>query len=268
MQEWFRLKFTRTNSKSPLKHDVLEDEICEAFGRLDTQAMTFVDSRSISVHGQMIKYHSDVVDIMLLAFTSTKESRFYIDVLMQRLMHFGIFNAQYHRDSMASAADSTETIAETPQKIRVDFAKHFFKFERWRAAASSLLNRLKKNGREKEALGATALEIYYLQTHTSLDAALGMDQMRFDRFLPKFKQIVAKCCILLATLVGDACFMIDFQCIIPLYIVARKCRDPVVRRDAITGQDNNRSYTPYNMGTYRCRHMHTWGRCKEPHKES
>ena len=233
MDQWSR---SPTEKKSSLGRELLEDEIRDAFGRLDSQAMTFVDTRSLSIHEEKMNSNSEAVDNMPRLFTSIKEARFYSDLLMRRLMHFRVFNTQYHRDTMASTVGPTEAIHDPPEELLANVTKRLSELERWEAAASPLLKRLRKYGTEREVLAGTALEIQYAQSHCSLAATVGNGQMHFDSFLAHYKKVVAKCRVLLASLgpaLGSTRFTIDFQCLMALYVVARKCRDPVVRRDAI-----------------------------------
>jgi hypothetical protein len=85
---------------------------------------------------------------------------------------------------------------------------------------------------------AETSSVHNLNNSTSLAGTLGKDQTRFDRFLPEYKDLVSKSRVLLNALFDtkapyNTTFLFDFQCIMPLYIVGRKCRDPVVRREAI-----------------------------------
>jgi hypothetical protein len=81
-------------------------------------------------------------------------------------------------------------------------------------------------------------------------------QTDFDAFLKEFRQMVSLAKIILENESTDGAsssegnagsyyssnggsgkgagsFALDFQVIVPLYVVARKCRDPVIRRQAI-----------------------------------
>jgi hypothetical protein len=73
-----------------------------------------------------------------------------------------------------------------------------------------------------------------LNNSTSLAGTLGKTQTRFDRFLPTYREMVNKSRIILNALQKSrTTFLFDLQCIMPLYIIGRKCRDPTVRRQAI-----------------------------------
>lgn len=251
---WFRSKSLGSGTISSNESEIIEDEIYEAFGRLDTQVMTFPDSRPLSDHEEMMKCHADALAAMPQSFPSIRTARFYSDIIMRRLMHFRIFHADTHRDTMAQAVGSNEAIADPTEEMKLELAKYMSDLERWRSAFDPLMSRLLKFGREKEYLSGLCLEyvtlifsmlkryntnrypsVHNLNNSTSLAGTLGKDQMRFDRFLPQYKAIVSKCRILLADLKSSfsSSFLFDVQCIMPLYIVGRKCRDPVVRREAI-----------------------------------
>jgi hypothetical protein len=138
--------------------ETLEDELCEAFDRLDTQAMTFVDRRPMSAHEQLMKYYEDELPSMPEVFPSIRSARFYSNVLMRRLMHFRIFWVETHRDTMARAVSPDEVVADPPEEMVLELNKYMADLERWRAAFEPLMKKLARSGNEKEYLSGISLE--------------------------------------------------------------------------------------------------------------
>lgn len=158
MTAWFQSRSRGANPTSSKVSETLEDEICEAFDRLDTQLMTFPDSRPMSAHEQMMKCYGGELAAMPILFTSIRTARFYSNVIMRRLMHFRIIWADTHRDTMARAVGSNETIADPPEEMKLELAKYMADLERWRSAFNPLMKRLFKSGSEKEYLCGVSLE--------------------------------------------------------------------------------------------------------------
>ncbi|KAE8446181.1 hypothetical protein EG329_012406 [Mollisiaceae sp. DMI_Dod_QoI] len=75
--------------------DIIEDDLLHAFGRLDIQANSFIESRPIHYHMEMKNYGSDCISHMPATFSSVHEARRYYELVMRRLMHW--ISSVYHR---------------------------------------------------------------------------------------------------------------------------------------------------------------------------
>jgi hypothetical protein len=154
----FRSPSPGSKITSSNKPETIDEEIYEAFERLDTQVMTFPDPRPLSDHELMMKCHADAMLAMPEAFSSIRTARFYADIIMQRLMHFRIFHADTHRDTMAAAVASNKPIADPPEEMVLELEKYVADVERWRSAFNPLMNRILTFGNEKEYLCGLSLE--------------------------------------------------------------------------------------------------------------
>jgi hypothetical protein len=102
--------------------------------------MVFPDTRSRSIHQAMMNCHPDAVNAMPRTFTTIKAVRFYADVIIKRLMNFRIFYAEYHRDTMASAARlESPCCADLADEIDRGLAQHIGNLERWQKAFAPLM---------------------------------------------------------------------------------------------------------------------------------
>jgi hypothetical protein len=76
IEDWFiknaRLKSDGIGTVSPMP-SVIEDELIHAFGRLDIQAMSFLDTRPIECHHHMKTYGQAGIEAMPAVFTPSKK---------------------------------------------------------------------------------------------------------------------------------------------------------------------------------------------------
>lgn len=73
------------NSPAP---DIIEDDLLQAFARLDMQSNSFVDARPIEYHRIMKDHGSDCIANMPFIFDTVQEARKYYELVMRRLMHW------------------------------------------------------------------------------------------------------------------------------------------------------------------------------------
>lgn len=105
--------------------------------------------------------------------------------------------------------------------------------KRWSDAFERLVELRGDTLSEKEKSGVTILRIQQELALTSLKLKRTVvdDQTMWDEFLPSFTYIVELASSL--TLASTASFSLDLGIIGPLYEVASRCRDPIIRREAI-----------------------------------
>lgn len=73
------------NSPAP---DVIEDDLVQAFARLDMQSNSFIDCRPVQYHIEMKQYGTDCISGMPKVFASVHEARKFYELVMRRLMHW------------------------------------------------------------------------------------------------------------------------------------------------------------------------------------
>lgn len=86
---------------------------------------------------------------------------------------------------------------------------------------------------------ASALEAMYLAGHVIVATAFSDKQTDFDMFNPHFSSIVSLCRSIIhqrkwTDQAHDMDFSLDSSVVCPLFIVGLKCRDPIIRREAIS----------------------------------
>ena len=106
--------------------------------------------------------------------------------------------------------------------------------EQWSAAVEAFVTLRRGRLSENERIGVGILRIQKELAMSALLVQRGHwdDQMKWDEFVPNFAYIIAMAkTIVLPTPLPH--FSLDVGIIGPLYEVASRCRDPVIRRDAI-----------------------------------
>jgi hypothetical protein len=89
-------------------------------------------------------------------------------------------------------------------------------------------------------MGCTAvqvLKIQHLATTIKASALFYRDELAYDAFTTNFREIINLAQSIIETTMktgGDLTFSFDLGIILPLYFTACKCRDPVLRRKAIS----------------------------------
>jgi hypothetical protein len=124
---------------------------------------------------------------------------------------------------------------------------HIQEMERWRKTFEPLYQKSKMSENIRDCQASIILELQYLTlwiatTHT-LDALEG-EEVAFDKSRLKFAEIVRLATILLDK--SDITYTFDFESICFLGYVASKCRDPLIRREAI----RLLSYKPRREGVW------------------
>jgi len=215
---------------------VVEDEIIQTFGRLNIQAMSFVDSRPVQYHHAMVNFGDNRIGTMPLQFHSLKEARIFLDLIMQRFMHF---------TASVNAISGKETVTAGSMKVGCIIAESKSKYQaqnkyqnemlRWHNAFQPILDsRTTLDARED--LGATILQLHYLTTCISIATT---DHQYAPRYLvPQFSEIISLSSKLLnhayTKRPENSIFNFDFQVIVPLYVVALQCPVRKLRRHAIS----------------------------------
>ena len=86
-----------------------------------------------------------------------------------------------------------------------------------------------------------AANVLIVQYHVSwVKISCFLDEMSYDQYLPRFEEILERSKAIILADEGDPwsksrgpCFTLDIATAQPLYFVARKCRDPQLRRSAV-----------------------------------
>jgi hypothetical protein len=79
---------------------IIEDELVEAFARLELQTNYRGDGRSPSLHEALGRDADSHIENMPKEFTSLDSARTYLEVIMRRQQHLAFVAAEYHRSPL------------------------------------------------------------------------------------------------------------------------------------------------------------------------
>jgi hypothetical protein len=237
LEDWTkpRSRLIGSSSLSPSPY-IVEDDLCHAFYRLEIEGMVYIDKLPVEDHMSRKDDRTDAVEKMPQEFESVPEAQLFGKILMRRTIHFLIAAWNYDKhtlnppDNKMYVLDKIKCNA-TPQSL-AERDKHSKELSRWFSAFTPLLERAASGQDKRERYSATCLQIHYLCTCIAMDCLFRKTEIFFDALTPTFIEMLSLAKVLLAN-PDDSFFVFDSQVILPLEIVARKCRDPVIRREAI-----------------------------------
>lgn len=250
--------------------DIVEDEIVQLFGRLEIQTNSFIDNGTLEHHEELRREGLENVRAMPTSFESLEQARIYLELVMRRLEHFmhvsgATFSAaMQNRDpgaerSPVSLMLLTRRPLVTPQndpeftammeRMAADKATHVGELLRWKAAFQSFVHRCPK--RDRNLLGELLLRLHFTSSYVALMTSAGPDNN--DSFIKHMGEVVKLSQTILEILhyggspsaaaataasgmtsrPSTAKFTLDIGVIVPLYLVALKCRLSTLRRKAI-----------------------------------
>ncbi|RDW78270.1 hypothetical protein BP5796_06122 [Coleophoma crateriformis] len=90
---------------------ILEDDLLQAFNRMDIQVMTALDMRSTETHESMQFCGQDSIDSMPLTLQDVEEARVYMELILRRQLHFEAAAIRYsHRHGPPTKTDPRRSI--------------------------------------------------------------------------------------------------------------------------------------------------------------
>jgi hypothetical protein len=242
----------KDDTTSPAPH-IVEDELIEAFARLDLQIMIYIDPREASIHRTLKNEGTYSVRHMPDLFTTVDEARKYWELIQRRTSHFiaavaavaqgeGTGQDMVEVDmgcgtgSMTFYPESEVRLALTEsqsQSLRGEYFQYSGEITRWFSAFTPFYEAL-----EEKTRSWTAASILHIQAKTAevmLLASLFGDEFSLDNFAPTFRSLV----ILGNTIAADPffatphLFTFDTGIVNPIRLIAKWCREPVIRRASL-----------------------------------
>jgi hypothetical protein len=221
---------SRSASPVPiLQNDLtIEEVLIQSFVRLDGQGLFFGMVPGIpplywDIH---LVWHLTIEP----SFPDFHSAQRCWDFLMDRVLQF-YRRTSFNRAYAPASADSPGSIAKQYDMYRKQLAA----FE---AAFQPLLDSATQPDGTVTNAAALVLSLYQKCVAIVLATVPQDSEMLYDSFLPDFKYITRTCARIIATqditqLPRNPRFSFDIGIIPALHVTATKCRDPVVRREAI-----------------------------------
>jgi hypothetical protein len=219
-----------TPSSPPiLQNDlILEETLIQTFVRLDGQGLFFGMIPGIppliwDIHQT---YHLPIPEI----FDDYPSAQRCWDFLMDRTLQFyrrTLFNRSYAPGNSESPAQVARQHAACIQQLS-KFGKAF---------KPILEKAVDQNGTVYNA-AALIISLYQRITIITLATVRTDSEMVYDTYLPDFQYIIKTCSLLIANqnatrVPRNTRFSFEVGIVPPLHVTASKCRDPVIRREAV-----------------------------------
>ena len=231
---------------------LIEDELVQAFARLDLQIVTVMDMRPLELHRSLKKDCFKAIKQMPYLFTTIDEARKWCELLVRLNLHFkaeslAVGNSQGIA-SLSSKMETEDTLEYRmgssslhepqfmPSTLLPEYATYITQLKRWEAAFDPLFASLRASN-HGDLVGATLCLLHVKMSEVFLASSFSTLELSYDQFLPQFRQIVDLTESIYDKVVhgnqGHLVYHFDFGIVAPLFLTATKCRDRVVRRKAI-----------------------------------
>lgn len=244
---------------SPIS-SVIEDDLLLTFGRFDTQLLSFVDHRSLEIHHRGKYVSRSTISRMPAIFLDLPEATSYWQVVMRHAGHF-LFTAAAATESFRFEKDFEESIAGralemnastsvycspyiVQRELEEEKATFVDDIERWSAAFDPIWHQIRESTDLQEKIAASILRMYSLNTKILLEGTTLTSELSYDKFLPSFREIVTLARFTDTNLQPSYHFHLSTGP--PLFVVLLRCRDPSVRREALSILRSSNFDGPWN----------------------
>lgn len=197
------------------------DIVVSAFARLSVEDSSFVGSNGTPVAG---------VPDLPTRFDSISAARSSLNSIVAFVYAF--LRRWGHEDLQVLP------LHPLPESVSTELAETQAVLQSWRQAFNLFLSEKKKVD-TKAYLGANVLLVQHLVAWIKISTQFFRDQIIYDSYLEYFMHIVDMTRAVVEadnaswTRSRGPCFTLDIAMVQPLYFVARRCRDPALRRRAI-----------------------------------
>ncbi|KAK0099754.1 hypothetical protein ONS95_013352 [Cadophora gregata] len=213
----------------------VEKEIINAFGRIDIQAMAFLDPR----YPKRFLPPSDqfkVVAQVPREFTSLNDARDSLIATMQRVLQFtsAMFPETFHYSGFLRL----DFMISIPREHVHRKFKHLAELHAWRAAFSRILESSLTTKTSNDRFCAASLELMYLAGYVTTFMMRTYDGKTPDTkiLMPEFEQMITLSEELLKhpnMSQPNSTYMFEMHTICPLYAISWYCPHRTLRRKAI-----------------------------------
>ena len=215
-------------ASSSQHHQSVDSEIVQMFSRLNVQTLLFPDTHLLSTDFIRQDVHL-IIDSVPGAFATLKEARDCLDNCMSYKLQA---SAAIYFTRQGSENGSGADQPQDPTNEHL--------LPQWSAAFHAFVAKAGPTPSPKDLQGAMLLEIQYKCTKILLSVGLPPRETAFDDFGALFERIIP-----LATSVihmSGSCgssertgrFSFETGLVPPLYFTATRCRDPWIRRQALS----------------------------------
>jgi len=216
--------------------DTVDDELVQAFDRLDVEGVIFRDTAPLEQHRLRKDQRTGAVQNMPDHFENIDEAAAYGKLIARRGWHFlcmvWSYGGQTPRPDVNVNFYDRIKGSPTPQAC-ADRNKHLKEVDRFYSVATPLFKSIEFMKDRRALLIAQCMHLYFIALRIGLENCFQTDEVAYDIFVPRFREILSISKSILNTH-ENAFFIPTSQVVQGLGLVAQKCREPHVRREAIT----------------------------------
>lgn len=220
--DWIR--DSRAAEQSDTSLEEVERNLVRVFRKMFMQAVLFIDTHLMVPRIFEPELHMDSCTIPT-NFDSGEEARDCLHVVVSALMHRTVTRGMAARNIAGGDPEISRPIFRLDHQELERFSLAFDRF----CGRSALLN--KKEVMQRSAITAQLLSLKVLAAVSICD----QPEWAFDQHLSTFQSILDECSKA-AKLLSESTagvFSFDAEILSPLYFVASRCRDPLIRRQAL-----------------------------------
>ena len=226
-------KAKRAQTTVPPGPSSVQYELSQVISRLNVQARALLDPELPAFHNLTETVYSRTVPE---TFTDLNQARDFL----YAMYNDGFSFYQSMVEQMGSLASTPASKGSEPLSLLTEFGRLNSYLIQWISAFDMFIERSTSTMTSRELRGATLLRIHYLCGFIVVHKSIQPQQCAFDTYNSQFEQIVS-----LSTALADStegpdsasptpAFSVDFGLIAPLYYTAISCRDPHIRRRAVS----------------------------------
>jgi hypothetical protein len=228
-----------SGDKLASNREIEQDLVC-TFDRLEIQSMSrtdpHIDLFTIDEHLALKESGAAFMASMPDEFEDVATARNYLYNLVRRHAHFTFVVRK--KQAMARKENPSFSYINDESVIQ-ERVKSYQEKERWMQAFEPLYAKHRtpeqRERRTREFLAVSVMRIHFLIVMCTLLHLFETSEMHFDKSFEAFKELVDLCEDVIGPENGDGerVFVFEMQTLMALDNIAKKCRDPVVRRRAV-----------------------------------
>lgn len=230
MKEWMAQRKRTSFLPQPTS---TQSELCQVFSRLNIHARSLLDP-------ELPPYHN-LTEMLPSVMPET-----FQDLTQARDSLYCMYNDgfAFYQKLIEQTRCGTCTINTANPSESFNFLNEFGRLDsfliRWLSAFDRYLELNTATADSKELKGATLLRVHYLCAFIVLHKSIRSEQCAFDTYTSHFDQIVSLSSAVMYAPGGPdlstprPTFSLDLGVIAPLFYTAVSCRDPAIRRRAVS----------------------------------
>ncbi|KAE9366939.1 hypothetical protein N431DRAFT_487398 [Stipitochalara longipes BDJ] len=188
----------------------VEDDICYGLSSLDLQALLFLDTRSVSIHRDLLKFAAEKMECRPMVMESLKDCYLYWQLVMRHCYHWiAVARSEVSQENSIASSQSTSSghppsfepgnnpwstflaaSKETPVNVQKELDACIENIHRWERASKELIGEALNSRKDTdEYIIAAMVKIHVAMTHVALGTAFSQDEMEYDDFTSEFDTI-------------------------------------------------------------------------------